>query len=88
MSIKKFNHYLKSFLSKFDLFPTNQFIKYNKQSEFTTATGGFVSFVLIVIVLILFASRGLDTLNKANITSSTSYTIDAEPPYMKIVSGP
>lgn len=32
MSIKKINRYLRTILNKFDLFPTNQFIKYNKKS--------------------------------------------------------
>lgn len=88
MFLKKIGRYLKAGLKIFDLFPTTQFIKFNKDSEYTTATGGFVSLGLIIIILILFSSKGIQTLQRSIINSSTSSQIETEPSPLKIMTSP
>lgn len=48
--------YATLFLKKIDLFPSTQFIKYKKEPDHTTATGGFISVAVIIVFAILFTS--------------------------------
>ena len=54
---------IRTALKQIDLFPTNSFIRYNGESEYTTSTGGFMSLIVIIIFIVLFARMGLLTLN-------------------------
>ena len=63
---------IKKILKGIDLFPNSQLLRYNGEPEYTTATGGLVSFVLIVLLIVIFASMGYRTINKQIISSSTS----------------
>lgn len=85
MFLKKFVGGFQYVIKKFDLFPTTQFIKFNKESEYTTLTGGVISILLIVIIILLFYSRGLQTLDRTIINSSTSSQMDTDPPSLPIV---
>jgi hypothetical protein len=60
----------------FDLFPTTQFLRYKEEADYKTATGGFVSIVLIVICVILFYGLGMQTVNREIINGSVNYQID------------
>lgn len=79
MSLRKLGRLLQKLLKKIDLFPTNQLVRYNGESEYTTATGGLVSLALIVIILILFSSKGIQTLDRSTISSSISTKIEVDP---------
>ena len=70
---------LNKMLKTIDLFPNNQFLRYNGESDYTSATGGFVSFGLIIILIIIFANMGIRTINKKIISSSTSTKHDSNP---------
>ena len=51
-------------LKKIDLLSTSQLIKYKGDSEYATATGGFISITVIGICLALFANMGILTIQK------------------------
>jgi hypothetical protein len=48
----------------FDLFSFEKFIRFKKEDEFKTATGGVCSIVLIVLFVVLFSSTALATFRK------------------------
>ena len=77
--MKKFPNWISTGLKSFDLLSTSQFLRYKGQSEFTTATGGFVSLILMVITTILLYNMGILTINRQLINSSISSEIDADP---------
>ena len=66
-------------LKAFDFFPNKQFIRYEHENEYKTATGGTLSLAIIIIFAILFLNNGLKTLRKELITSSF-YSIFNETP--------
>ena len=72
-------YYLNSFFKKIDLFPHNNFLRYNGEAEYTTATGGALSTIIIILFVILFANMGLKTVNKQIITSSVSTNYQENP---------
>jgi hypothetical protein len=84
MLLTKLGRVLIKLLKKIDLFPTDQFVRYNSESEYTTATGGFVSLGLITIILLLFSNKGIQTLDRTTITSSVSTQIETEPSPIKV----
>ena len=55
---------LKNFFKSLDLFPTSTFLRYKGDSDYTTATGGFISIAVITIFVVLFFSMGLKTARK------------------------
>lgn len=58
-------------LKKLDFFPAQQFLRFQGEPDYTTATGGFCSVVIIVIFFILFINTGLNVINKINVTVSS-----------------
>lgn len=79
MSSNKIQRCLSNLLKKMDLFPADQFIRFRGESEYTTATGGFFSIVLIATILAAFLSKGFQTVNRENITSSSTINIETDP---------
>ena len=71
---------IQGFFRGIDLFPTSTFLRYKGDNDYTTVTGGCVSFSVIVIFVILFSSMGIRTLRKEIIASATQteYTADPE----------
>ena len=51
-------------LRQVDLFPISNFLRYNGDSEYTTSTGGLTSVLIIAVLIALFASMGLRTVNR------------------------
>lgn len=88
MLLSKLGKTLIKLLKKVDLFPTDQFTRYNSEAEYTTATGGLVSLVLIIIILILFSNKGIQTLNKTDITSTVSTLIETDPSPIRFTASP
>lgn len=57
----------------FDLFSTSQFLRFQGEGEYKTASGGLCSLIVIAIFMALFMSTAIQTLNMQIITwSSTS----------------
>ena len=79
MSSNKILRCLSNLLKKMDLFPADQFIRFRGESEYTTATGGFFSFLLLGTILAAFLSKGFQTVNRENITSSSTTNIEYDP---------
>ena len=70
---------LKNVLRHVDLFSTTQFLRYNGEDYYATATGGVISIAVISILVILFAGMGVRTINKQIITSNISHKYEANP---------
>jgi hypothetical protein len=77
-----------SVLSSFDLFPAQQFLRYKGESEYTTATGGFCSLLIIAIFVVLFINTGLNVLNKTSVIVSSDVQHQADPVLTSIVTSP
>jgi hypothetical protein len=88
MFLRKLGNLLQKLLKKIDLFPTDQFVRYNGESEYTTATGGLVSLALIVVILILFSNKGIQTLDRSTISSSISTKFEVNPSPIKVITSP
>ena len=74
-------------LKRLDLFPASQFIRYRKETEFKTAFGGFMSMVIIAVMVALFTNMSLQTLSKSLITASMAYEIEADPSEVSFKAG-
>lgn len=55
-----------------DMFTTTQFLRYRGDSDYSTATGGFISIAVLMVFFILFANLGLQTARRELINSSFS----------------
>jgi len=69
MSIKS---KIEDFVKSMDLFPSSQFIRYKKDSEYKTTLGGVASVLIIAVTIALFINMGLQTVNKTLIASAIS----------------
>ena len=69
--LSKLYYWTTKVLKKIDLFPATNFIRYNADHEYTTSMGGFVSIAVIIIFAVLFASKGLKTIERSIIDSKT-----------------
>lgn len=74
-----FKKTMQNILKAFDLFPTQQYLRYKEEPDYKTATGGAVSIAILVIFIIMFYSLGMQTVNQKIINGSVSYQIDTEP---------
>ncbi len=70
----------KSLMKKLDLFSSMQFLRFRKDAETKTLTGGFISFSIIAYLVITFSRMMLDTFNKVLIYSLTDSNQANEPP--------
>jgi len=64
---------IRQLLRKVDSFPATQFFRFQGETEYATATGGFLSLIIIVVFVILFTSTGLDVVNKVNVTATSNF---------------
>lgn len=69
MGIKKC---LKELFQAFDLFATTSFLRYKKDDSYSTASGGVISMLVVIIFLVLFANTALQTLQKTIINWSAT----------------
>ena len=74
-----FRKTMQKILKAFDLFPTQQYLRYREEPDYKTATGGAVSIAILVIFIILFSNLGMQTVNQQIINGSVNYKIDTEP---------
>jgi len=51
-------------ISRLDLLPSGQLLRYHRRPEYRTFTGGIVSLVTIILCLIQFTNMGVQTLHK------------------------
>lgn len=63
----------------FDLFSFEKFIRFRKEDEFKTATGGVCSIVLIVLFGVLFSSTALATFQKEEVSHQILETREGTP---------
>jgi hypothetical protein len=77
-----------SFFRAFDLFPNPKLLRYNGEPEYTSTSGGIISLGVIVIFIILFASEGLRTVERAIIFSTSSTQSEIDPSELTTTLGP
>lgn len=68
---KQFTKGLQSLLRMCDLFSVSQFIKYKGDNDYSTATGGFCSVLVLTIFAVLFTSLGIRTVSREIINWSS-----------------
>ena len=80
-------HNTKKLIQQADLFCSNQLLRYNSDTQYSTITGGLLSIAIIVVIVIGFASMIADTLNRTSITSTLTTTKHSDPPLSTLVTG-
>lgn len=84
----KFSAKIRSLLKSGDLFTTSQLLRYRKESDYGTATGGFISIAVFIVFAALFWNLGIQTANMELINSSVSIVSESDPSFVEIVAGP
>ena len=80
-------HNTKKLIQQADLFCSNQLLRYNSDTQYSTITGGLLSIAIIVVIVIGFASMIADILNRTSITSTLTTTKHSDPPLSTLVTG-
>ena len=80
--------FIKSALKKCDLFSQSNFLRLNGDSEYSTATGGFISLSIIILFIVLFFNMGLKTFKKQVIYSEKYTEFQIDPRSYTIKLGP
>lgn len=70
---------VKNVLYKLDFFYTAELLRYREEPEYRTLFGGFLSFSIILALLVTFYNKVIDTFEKVLISSSLS-AINADDP--------
>lgn len=70
-----------------DLFYATEMLRYDKELEYRSFTGGLLSIAIIIAVIIGFASMILDTLSLSTITFVTTITKDTNPSFTRMDIG-
>lgn len=78
---------IKGLLKSGDLFTTSQLLRYRKESDYGTATGGFVSVAVFIVFAALFWNLGIQTANMELINSSMSIISESDPSPVEITAG-
>ena len=55
---------IKSFFRKIDLFQTNELLRFKSEATYSSATGGFITFLLIIGFLIAFVRNAVNVFRK------------------------
>jgi hypothetical protein len=69
-----------------DMFYSSEMLRYDSDSQYQTFTGGLVSLVIVMIVIIGFFNMISETLNRTAITSSLNIVTSSSPPLYKMVT--
>ena len=54
-------------ISKADFFNSTQLLRYDKQNDYRTLTGGFISLAIVAIIIVGFANMIMDTFTRKNL---------------------
>jgi hypothetical protein len=79
---------IKYVLSRCDFFPHNQFLCYKDEADYTTATGGIASVIIIIAVMLLVTSEALNLVEKQKVTSTIEYIRSRDPSYSQMSLSP
>ena len=83
-----FIRHLKSAVEMTDFFYSTQLLRFNKEGEYRTFTGGFLSIGIIVVIIIGFANMIGETLNKSRLTTSFKIIKNPDPTHTTLVADP
>ena len=73
----KFLRMMKNMVEMSDFFYSTQMLRFQKEGEYRTLTGGLLSLGIIVTIVIGFTSMIRETLNRSSFT--TSLTVEKKP---------
>ena len=79
---------LKGFLSTFDFFADQKLLTYHDESEYKTATGGFVTLSIFTVIIILVTTEALLLVQRQNVTGKVHYERMADPSYSQVTLNP
>jgi hypothetical protein len=75
-------------VKKVDFFNSFQLLRYEKETEYRTFTGGLISVAIIATIVIAFASMILDTLNRSSIDFTQNTLRLTDPALSTLVASP
>lgn len=79
---------LKKLIEITDFFNSTQMLRYEKENEYRTLTGGIISLGIIITIVIGFASMIIDTLTLNSISYTQNIATHSDPSYTKITTSP
>lgn len=68
----KLHSRFRELFQKFDLFSTSQFLRYQSDGDYKTASGGICSLIVLLIFVVLFMNTAIQTVNMDIINWSSS----------------
>jgi len=71
-----------------DFFKSSDLLRYDRDNEYKTITGGIFSIGIIITIIIGFASMIIDTLNRSSITYTLDTINNMDPTLTTIVTSP
>jgi hypothetical protein len=69
-----------------DMFYSSEMLRYDSDSQYQTFTGGLVTLVIVMIVIIGFFNMISETLNRTAINSTLNVVTGSSPPLYKMVT--
>lgn len=78
----------KKIFRSFDLFSTSQFLRFEGEGEYKTASGGICSLMVIVVFMTLFMSTAIQTINMQIISWTSTSTLEFDPAETNITISP
>ena len=68
----KLHSRIRELFQKFDLFSTSQFLRYQSDGDYKTASGGICSILVVTVFVALFMNTAIQTINMDIINWSSS----------------
>lgn len=71
----------KELFRSLDLFSVTQFLRYKQDESFKTVSGGVTSLIILIIFIVLFGNKAIQTINRSiiNWTSTTENLYEPTP---------
>lgn len=79
---------IKDVIKMNDIFYSSELLRYEKQNQFQTLTGGIFSIAIWITIAVSFASMVFETFQMTSITSETMVVKLSDPPTTVMRTGP
>lgn len=77
---------VKEIIKMGDFFNSFQMLRYNRETQYRTFTGGLISMGIIITIIIAFASMILNTINRTTISFTLNTERAIDPPLSTITA--
>ena len=74
-------------IEKVDFFNSSQFMRYKKENDYRTFTGGFISLGIIVVIFLSLANMIIDTLSLKSVNYQLKTIQSINPDSFSVITG-